>query len=360
MKIIIALVLLSFPLLVYADCSITGDPAGLVGYWKLDDDNQNGMILDCSGQSNDGVAFNFTDGYGLSTDVPTLSTGNIGSRSFDGIKSVVYISTNPLSLNGTVSLWINTLDAGSSYRGLVVKPGTLGLFLYNNAIGFWDWKSGTFKNSGVTLNDGAWHHIAFSFQSGVNGGTIIYVDGAPVLITPFSMTLQTGFLSIGGAGNNQFFQGLIDDVRIYQRILTSAEIVSLAKGGQEPPPPPPPPVTGGTTYVLTQDQLNVVKENVWIEAFKTVATLDDSYFIGFSTQPVSQIVPRWDLVNVDTVTGISCFTSTTTVKNESAVDRFKLKLIDTLLTDAWKDVTFPFDTFDSVEEAGKAASFKNK
>lgn len=360
MKIIIALTLFLSPLLLHADCAVTGDPAGLVGYWKLDDENQNGAILDCSGQSNHGIAFNFTDGYGLSIDIPMVSTGNIGSRSFDGIKSVIYISTNPISSNGTISLWINTLDAGSSYRGLVVKPGALGLFLYNNSIGFWDWKTALFKNSGVMLNDGTWHHIAFSFQSGISGGTIIYVDGAPILITPFSMTTQTGVLTIGGAGSNQFFQGLIDDIRLYQRILTPQEIVSLSRGEQQTPPPPPPPPTGETTYVLTQDQLNVVKENVWIEAFKTVATLDDSYFVGFSTQPVSQIVPRWDLVNVDTVTGVSCFTSTTTVKSETAVDRFKLKLIDTLLTDAWQDVIFPFDNFDSVEAAAKAASFKSQ
>jgi hypothetical protein len=64
-----------------------------------------------------------------------------------------------------------------------------------------------------------------------DGATLrVYVNGAQVgskAVTQ-SMLVSTGPLQIGGnAVWGEYFSGLIDDVRVYNRALTSAEVTSL-------------------------------------------------------------------------------------------------------------------------------------
>lgn len=84
--------------------------------------------------------------------------------------------------------------------------------------------------TGATAPLGEWHHVAGVFDGGV---LRMYLDGA------FETEISTGpieyadddllvgcDINLGGPGD--FFDGLVDDVRIYNRILTAAEIAALA------------------------------------------------------------------------------------------------------------------------------------
>jgi hypothetical protein len=74
---------------------------------------------------------------------------------------------------------------------------------------------------------GTWSHVAVTYD-GANQR--LYVNGVQVAsrAQTGSMALGNGPLRIGGNGSwaTEFFQGLIDDVRVYNRALTATEIAT--------------------------------------------------------------------------------------------------------------------------------------
>ncbi len=99
--------------------------------------------------------------------------------------------------------------------------------------------------SSVSVDDGVWHHIAGVFDPTDAGFELkIFVDGVPVgtdaktFAIPFYDTTAAGVLFLGGWAGipTQFMDGLIDESRIYDRVLAVAEIEILASGGALPDP----------------------------------------------------------------------------------------------------------------------------
>lgn len=90
------------------------------------------------------------------------------------------------------------------------------------------------------VNDGNWHHLA-----GVYDGVqlSLYQDGACVdskaLHGPLNHNWSRVLIGENGQSTKRYWNGLIDDVRLYNRALAAAEIATLAE--YEPPLPPPPP-----------------------------------------------------------------------------------------------------------------------
>jgi hypothetical protein len=106
-------------------------------------------------------------------------------------------------------------------------------------------------SSTPTFLDGNWHHFA-GVQSSTTGMSM-YFDGALVTVTPGdggapttcasaaaaantnNIFYSTGrFFYVGRNGNtsaNFDFDGNIDEVRVYSRVLTPAELLTLAQGG---------------------------------------------------------------------------------------------------------------------------------
>lgn len=83
------------------------------------------------------------------------------------------------------------------------------------------------------LRDGQWHHVAgvLPVLAAPNATNILlYVDGAPEpLGSSISSPINTDSISatIGVDSQNRHFNGLIDEVRIYDRALTASEIAAL-------------------------------------------------------------------------------------------------------------------------------------
>jgi hypothetical protein len=67
-----------------------------------------------------------------------------------------------------------------------------------------------------------------SFQSGVPDGTVIYLDGQPVLTTTYTVGSSEAPLAIGAgfAGPVQMFQGMMDEVRVWNIVRTPAQIAT--------------------------------------------------------------------------------------------------------------------------------------
>ena len=114
-----------------------------------------------------------------------------------------------------------------------MKRGAYGLFLQNGVLVAHDWGSGRTRSTGVNLADGQFHHVAITFQSDINGGTTIYADGLQVLTTTITVLNQVQALAIGAGdpGTIQFFNGTIDEAKLYNRALTSGEIQANFNAG---------------------------------------------------------------------------------------------------------------------------------
>ena len=148
--------------------------------------------------------------------------------------------------------WVNTT---SSVGGKIVgfgnsQTGTSSNYdrhLYmadNGTVRFGVYNGGTYTvASKSALNDGKWHHLVGTMQP---GELLFYVDGvlqgksSPSAAQGFSGYWRIGGDNINGwpsAPTSAYFSGLIDDVAIYPRVLSSTDIGwhSAAAGGSQPP-----------------------------------------------------------------------------------------------------------------------------
>ncbi|MCU7934082.1 MAG: hypothetical protein KZQ99_04275, partial [Candidatus Thiodiazotropha sp. (ex Dulcina madagascariensis)] len=195
-----------------------------VGYWKFDE-TEGLVATDVSGNGLDGY-YNTAVGLGN----PGAVTGGGTAASFDGASGTLADLGNSGSLqfdNGTVEAWINTGNAGSYNRTILAKHNAFGLYLANNQLVAIDWSSNTTLESGVNLADGQWHHVSMTFESGVASGTRLYVDGVETAVGTTQVAGHDASLKVGGglnngAGNN--FTGLIDEVALFDRVLTAEQI----------------------------------------------------------------------------------------------------------------------------------------
>ena len=97
-----------------------------------------------------------------------------------------------------------------------------------------------------------WHHVAVTFDGGAGLGAVYYdgekvaVDFAPPFPPGVGTAVTEGF-HIGSyrGGNGRFFNGLIDDVGVWDRVLSELEIGYLAGGNPIPDPDPAKTLLGG-------------------------------------------------------------------------------------------------------------------
>ena len=213
-----------------AGVPVSGPPASLVRY------RFEGNVQDSGGNGFHGTATALT-----------YVTGRIGAQAaqFNGTSSYVSI---PRSVTDdiTVALWVKTTDtagtAGAQWwsgkslvDGEVVGGGPdWGTAIVNGkfVLGVGSTNGDTTVASSVNINDGAWHHVAAT-RNNTSGAMAVYVDGVlrgsgtgPTGSRTFPPSLRIGGLQPGG----NFLNGTLDDVRLYNRILTASEITQLASG----------------------------------------------------------------------------------------------------------------------------------
>src|SRR5690606_36665806 len=78
-----------------------------------------------------------------------------------------------------------------------------------------------------------WHHIAVTYDPANGGHTRIYIDGVIAgtgnygVFTPST----SGTFTIGGAPGYSAFRGVVDEVSVYSRPLSAAEVISVFEAG---------------------------------------------------------------------------------------------------------------------------------
>jgi methionine-rich copper-binding protein CopC len=196
--------------------------AGLVGAWNFNA-GSGATAADSSGGGNNGTL-----------NGATWSTGFFGGGlTFDGVNDLVTVNdsaTLDLTNGMTLEAWVKPTSAGT-WRSVIMKERSAGLAyaLYaSNDAGspesFVSIASDKSAAATVAIPVNAWSHLATTFDGSllklIVNGTVVATRSAVGNITTSAGLLSFGGNSIWG----EYFQGVIDEVRIYSRPLTEGEI----------------------------------------------------------------------------------------------------------------------------------------
>ena len=200
---------------------------GLISWWKFDDGS--GTTATNSASSTNGTLVNFPgDNSGW-----TSSGHTGGSLIFDGATSSRYVSlpspiTLPTGKGFSLGFWAKTsLGQGDFVEG---SSGQGGIKMYAtiNTLSAWSGNSGVLS-TGVPspITDATqWHHILMTKSSG--GLWKAYIDGVSVVNTIALQPNDLAFtvLNFGRRAGN-YLNGQLDDIRLYDRELSSSDASEL-------------------------------------------------------------------------------------------------------------------------------------
>jgi hypothetical protein len=212
--------------------------AGLVAAYNFDQ-GAGSVLPDVSGLGNDGA---------ITGAAWNASGRNGGALSFNGTSNLVTVadsSSLDLTNRMTLSAWVNPAVAPSGWDTVVAKETNGNTVYYLHA----STSSNNRPATGGSINGGdrvlyggtrlaanTWTHLAATYD-GVTQR--LFVNGVQVSsrAQTGSFTVTTGALRIGGNQVfGEYFQGRIDDLRIYNRALTGAEIVADMNTAVAAPP----------------------------------------------------------------------------------------------------------------------------
>jgi hypothetical protein len=225
------------------DC--VGAPPNAVSWWRGE-----GNALDSHG-SNHGTLMNGTG----------FSGGQVGQAfNLDGVDDAVNLDAvaSALSLAGTatIELWLRTtsdacrtvfhLHQDSTHEHFLQVGNDCHGTLTNELVSWRHVDGRTISVLGYTtanrteLIDGNWHHLAVTFDG---SNTRIYLDGVLRPITvgtgtthgrwgnfPTPVNARIGARALAG-GNVNVFRGALDEVTLYDRALSAAEVAAIFNAG---------------------------------------------------------------------------------------------------------------------------------
>jgi len=213
-------------------CSST-TPTDYVACWSFDetaapylDSSDNGIAVTC-----------------IADECPTSVAGRIGKAvDFDGVNDYMHIDSSLASLlpqSYTFSAWFKTPGDGSLIGAddPIFSDGlqSLEIWVENGVLRISQpWTYGT-----TAVHDDAWHHVAFIFDDG-NDRTRVFIDGTEEMelnVLYAQKVKSTDRYYLGAAVSTEeakvesFLSGILDEVRVYNRVLSSTEIAELMNGG---------------------------------------------------------------------------------------------------------------------------------
>lgn len=214
---------------------------GPVGWWRGDDGTTPTVAADSSGNNRNGT---YTGATTSTSPLPAGLFNNVSAFQFDGTNDQVSIPHNAafnLTGNMTIAFWMRKLGDPADWVRVIGKGATAvrtfgiweepaaGARLYfqqydgagNALINLW---------STGTVN-GNWNHVALTVDAATDTATF-YLNAAPSGSGPRTATPDPGVdtepVRLGHAGYHTYFNGQLDEVRLFNRVLTLAEIQTLA------------------------------------------------------------------------------------------------------------------------------------
>jgi hypothetical protein len=233
------LVLVCFTQFIMAQVPSYVPTNGLKAYYPF-----NGNANDASGNANNGTV----NGATLTTD----RFGNSNNAySFDGVSNNIKInypifSQTPCDGDWTISFWyklgapLNTLSSFVIFSNV----GNVGLQEIN-PFGNWDgsnplygywWKKTKISTVQTNFDNNVWYHFTYTYSHSTNSMKV-FINGTDNSGSSVDMTSYGGSASnlgnwnVGSTGYpNQFFKGKVDDIGMWNRVLTQAEITTMYNG----------------------------------------------------------------------------------------------------------------------------------
>jgi hypothetical protein len=199
----------------------------LVGFWSLDE-NSGSHAVDWSGHDNHGDFVGeplWVDGYdggGLELDGNSwVDCGTSDTLQIAGpITIACWVKPAALGgdqgftgLNGSYVFKVSDFDDSADHLRFTT-PGVLDHDAYN-----------------AVLNNSEWQHVAVTFEPNQTGGAVFYINGDEAdRLDASVMNEGLGPFLIGNNQFDEYYAGLIDDVRVYNKILTAEEIAEAMRG----------------------------------------------------------------------------------------------------------------------------------
>jgi hypothetical protein len=195
----------------------------LVGWWKFDE-GQGKKALDFSGHGNDGT---------LGGDPLWVEGVMDGGLYLSGNDYVVIdgVDNDITGTNMTLSIWIKTTQSGEGELfALNDSSGSYALLFGIQGGNPYRWDTAD-EQYPPAVNDDQWHMLTYVR----NGSTAsIYVDGVQRVTQSSAFTLDTVTRwSIGqewDTSPSDFYTGIVDDARMYNKALTADEVKQLTRG----------------------------------------------------------------------------------------------------------------------------------
>jgi parallel beta-helix repeat protein len=211
----------TFNVTLYAQPQEFMNETGLIGYWKFDEGTGT-TAYDSSGNNNDGTI------YGA-----TWTSGKIGNAlQFDGIDDYVLCGSNSLPTGNaprTVSLWFKAFDIPSDRNTILAAYGQpyaydvfyLVIIGETKKVYVGMWGGGDTPSTSTSIQAGIWYHVTVTYD----GTTArIYLNGIEEgsSLRSFATTLTDFYITDYWPGH--YFNGIIDEVKVYNRSLSAEEV----------------------------------------------------------------------------------------------------------------------------------------
>jgi hypothetical protein len=202
-------------------------PSGLVAAFGFNDSDN--APADSSGNGNHGSC---TEGLTCPAYVPTGGHLGSGAYNFAGSGNYIEIANEDqfdFTTTFTVSLWMKVNGFANGWEGVATKGDSAwGVSRY------WGSRNVTFTTFSpapddiqgtAIVDDNQWHHVAIVYDGNQKR---LYVDGQLDAERTFTGSVSTNNLKVRLGYNEEYppadYSGLLDDVRIYNRALSQAEI----------------------------------------------------------------------------------------------------------------------------------------
>ncbi len=219
--------------------TLAGPKGGLVGNWSFNGPDVNwvtGTAYDRSGSGNNGTITNMST---TTSPVPGISGQAL---KFDGVNNYVMKSSPSWDFTGnptntfSISAWFNPKSC-VTLSGIALNSslgsGVLRLFCYVSTPNVWEIQllGGSTVSMGGTVKLNEWQHVVGVYNASETK-MYLYYNGSLVDSDVPAITDTSAWADGIQIGNAQtYFNGLIDEVRIYNRALSASEITDLYKIG---------------------------------------------------------------------------------------------------------------------------------
>ena len=198
---------------------------GLVGYWNFDEGTGT-VVRDRSGGGNDGHITG-----------ATWARGVRGSAlEFDGVKNYVTIRSPRSVMTDkalTVSAWIRPTGRNVNANLVFAGPESadFGMWIQGGRFVGGLWNSADAQSSAMSAGGpipGRWCHVAMTCDFNAGKTVTLHINGRPngtIAATGTGIRAGHTTIDIGGRTPNAwYFRGLIDEVKVYDRVLNEEEL----------------------------------------------------------------------------------------------------------------------------------------